>query len=98
MKDLSESFDHNHGHSNGLAIQENPTVDFWHHHLNSVPAQSDCTLGVSTLVKVGGLGQLLAFAHRTRLIALDLGMNASHPVATPEEFGMYAAARKVSLP
>ncbi len=98
FKDLSESFDQNLGHSNGLAIQDDPTVDFWHHHLNLVLAQSECTLGVSTLGKVGGLGQLLDFAHRTRLMALDFGLNVSHPLATSEEFGMYAAARNVGCP
>ncbi len=90
--------DLNHGYPHGLAVQEDTSVDFWHHHMNRVPAQSRCTLGVSMLDNVGGLGQLFSFASRTRLIAFDINIveNVSHSLTSSEEMDKYATTRKVN--
>ncbi len=74
-----------------ITVQEDPGVDFWHHHLNAVPGESLCTVGVSPAEEVGGLARMLEFAHRKQLLALDVGNGT---VATS---GSFQRTRKVCI-
>ncbi len=74
-----------------ITVQEDPGVDFWHHHLNAVPGGSRCTVGVSSAGEVGGLARMLEFAHRKQLLALDVGNGT---VATS---GSFQRTRKVCI-
>ncbi len=84
-----------HGSFSGLTVQDNPGLDYWSYHKDPLPAQSGCVVGVSAAARVGELGRVLEFAHRTHQVALEEG-NITLSADTPA-VADFTRTRKVSV-